>query len=83
MDKPNVKITIRKNGSALVECDKAEIVMIDGSTVTKEGKFSLCRCGAKENKPFCDGAHKTCNFTGQGSQTPFCPDESEPLEYSI
>jgi CDGSH-type Zn-finger protein len=23
---------------------------------------ALCRCGASNNKPFCDGMHKTVNF---------------------
>ena len=26
--------------------------------------IALCRCGASANKPFCDGAHKTCGFVG-------------------
>ncbi|MCH2666283.1 CDGSH iron-sulfur domain-containing protein, partial [bacterium] len=29
-----------------------------------EGRpIALCRCGATENKPFCDGAHKNCGFS--------------------
>lgn len=62
MDNGDVKITIRKNGSALVECKKAEIIMVDGSVVIKEGRFSLCRCGASKIKPFCDASHKAINF---------------------
>lgn len=26
------------------------------------GRIALCRCGASEAKPLCDGAHKQCEF---------------------
>jgi CDGSH-type Zn-finger protein len=64
MEFGNIKITIKPNGSAKVECAKAEITMPDGSVVTREGAFSLCRCGQSKTKPFCDGTHKTCGFVG-------------------
>ena len=25
-------------------------------------KVALCRCGASENKPYCDGSHKAISF---------------------
>jgi len=64
MSEPTVKITLRPNGPAFVETAKAQIVFADGTVVEKEGKFSLCRCGNSNNKPFCDGSHKTCGFEG-------------------
>ena len=27
--------------------------------------IALCRCGESSNKPFCDGAHKKCEFKGE------------------
>lgn len=64
MELGNIRIRINPNASARIECAKAEITLPDGSVVTKEGTFSLCRCGASKNKPFCDGTHKTCGFAG-------------------
>lgn len=64
MSDPDVKITIIPSGPAKIECAKAEITMPDGSIVIKENRFSLCRCGASEKRPFCDGSHKTCGFEG-------------------
>lgn len=58
----NVKITINKNASMKVECEKIEVILPDGSVEIKEGKVFFCRCGESKNKPYCDGAHKTCDF---------------------
>lgn len=64
MESGKVRITFIPNGPAKVECEQAEIVMVDGSIQARSGKFSLCRCGQSKTKPFCDGTHKTCGFEG-------------------
>jgi CDGSH-type Zn-finger protein len=35
----------------------------DGEIPTEE-PYSLCRCGASSNKPFCDRSHRAINFDG-------------------
>lgn len=53
------KITVRNNGSLLIE-GEFEIVDKDGKAYGLGGRplVSICRCGRSQNKPFCDGAHK-------------------------
>lgn len=36
----------------------------DGESMTTRTRGALCRCGHSENKPFCDRAHKRCEFIG-------------------
>jgi CDGSH-type Zn-finger protein len=67
----DVKITVRPNGPFRVEAPIGSIAMQDAegnafdlSAKVKDGKlaFSLCRCGASVNKPFCDGTHSKMGF---------------------
>jgi len=33
-----------------------------GEEKVVEGPCALCRCGASDNKPFCDGSHNKIGF---------------------
>ncbi|MBZ5615329.1 MAG: CDGSH iron-sulfur domain-containing protein [Acidobacteriia bacterium] len=57
-----VKITVRPNGPYRVEDPNGVVEMVDAEgnhyDLTGKTAFSLCRCGASANRPFCDGTHK-------------------------
>ncbi|WP_411030679.1 (4Fe-4S)-binding protein [Spongiimicrobium sp. 3-5] len=36
----------------------------DGNETKKSKVTALCRCGASENKPYCDGKHQKIGFKG-------------------
>jgi len=55
------KVQIISGGPLMVEGPCA-IVDKDGNETIKEGKIFLCRCGESNNKPYCDGKHKTVEF---------------------
>jgi CDGSH-type Zn-finger protein len=40
-------------------------------------RATLCRCGASNNKPFCDNSHRASGFTATGEPA---TQESQPLE---
>lgn len=42
-----------------------QIISRDGKSKTTRNKAALCRCGASENKPFCDAKHKQCGFCAE------------------
>jgi uncharacterized Fe-S cluster protein YjdI len=36
----------------------------NGTLTKKSNATAFCRCGASQNKPFCDGSHKKIGFIG-------------------
>lgn len=58
LENNSVRIQITKNGPLIVN-GSCVIIDSEGNETIKEGKFSLCRCGLSNKKPFCDGSHKT------------------------
>jgi uncharacterized Fe-S cluster protein YjdI len=59
----NMKVEVNATGPLIVTGDFT-IQHADGKEETRTGKTTLCRCGASENKPFCDGSHKKIEFKG-------------------
>jgi len=60
-EQSSVTIQVNSGGPYLV---KGSVVIVDkdGSETIKDGTIALCRCGASQNKPFCDGSHKNIEF---------------------
>ena len=68
----DVSIRIRDDGPLLIE---GPFTLLDGEgnpvpLDPAKPAFALCRCGASANKPFCDGAHKGCDFKATSRATP-------------
>ena len=59
----STEVELMKNGPLLVK-GNVEIKSHDGTIVTKEKMTAFCRCGASQNKPYCDGNHKADGFVG-------------------
>lgn len=60
------KIEERENGPLMV-AGVPSLRTADGQI---EGKpvMALCRCGASQNKPFCDGTHNSTGFESRGGK---------------
>lgn len=61
-------IVIKPNGSLRVT--GAQLIGADGELITDKESFSLCRCGASKDKPFCDGSHRAAGFEDDGCHAP-------------
>jgi CDGSH-type Zn-finger protein len=42
-----------------------ELVSADGFAHETRNRVTLCRCGASQNKPFCDGTHASIKFNAR------------------
>lgn len=60
----NVKMQFKKNASIRVS-GTVDIVDADGNVIESKTDFSLCRCGASKEKPFCDGSHRDAGFVAE------------------
>lgn len=59
-----VTIRLRDDGPLVVE-GEVTIIDADGNRFTPPANkplIALCRCGASQRRPFCDGSHKSCGF---------------------
>jgi CDGSH-type Zn-finger protein len=45
------------------------VVAADGKPYEVRNRQTLCRCGASQNKPFCDGSHVSIHFTDAAGAT--------------
>ena len=61
------RITPYPNGPYLIR-GAFEVTDTDGEVIeTRRGTIALCRCGASQTKPFCDGTHKAIGFKAPGA----------------
>lgn len=58
-----LKVEVSPDGPYIIKT-KCLIVHGNGSEEIKTGTVALCRCGASQNKPYCDSSHKRINFEG-------------------
>ncbi len=56
-----LKIALAKNGPLILD---GPVTVTGGDDSCSGARGALCRCGASENKPFCDGAHARIGFAG-------------------
>jgi len=57
------KVEVLENGPLLVY-GTLKVTDKDGNAETKNRTTAFCRCGASQNKPYCDGAHVEADFRG-------------------
>ena len=57
-------VTVTKNGPYAVTGGIGLADSVNGQE-TQAVRYTLCRCGASKNKPFCDGSHWAIDFTDE------------------
>lgn len=56
-------VEIMKDGPIIIK-GSLQLKNSDGTLENKENITALCRCGASDKKPYCDGHHKKIGFKG-------------------
>ena len=56
-------VEVMPNGPLMVY-GNITVKQSDGTEAKRHKVTAFCRCGASQNKPFCDGAHKKIGFEG-------------------
>jgi len=59
-----VKVQPMKDGPVVIS-GNVEMIAGSGRVAWRGTKAALCRCGASNNKPFCDGSHRGAGFTSE------------------
>lgn len=60
----SVRLRVVANGPISFQ-GPLEMMSSDGRNPEVRIKGSLCRCGASQNKPFCDGSHRAVGFEAE------------------
>jgi CDGSH-type Zn-finger protein len=75
----DTKITPTVNGPLRIE---GNFILVDssGKAFGLGGRtaISLCRCGHSNNKPFCDGSHKSAGFSDNSQARDLPPPAPKP-----
>jgi CDGSH-type Zn-finger protein/uncharacterized Fe-S cluster protein YjdI len=58
--------TLTRDGPTYLRGD-VELVGADGTVAMIDTRMALCRCGASQNKPLCDGSHRAAGFRHPGT----------------
>jgi CDGSH-type Zn-finger protein len=63
---PHGPLTVHASENGPIEIGgDFELLQGDGQMRQRGVRATLCRCGHSENKPFCDGSHRSIGFTAE------------------
>jgi uncharacterized Fe-S cluster protein YjdI len=56
-------VYVQQDGPLFVR-GRVRVIGAEGSIIREDVRLALCRCGASQNKPFCDDSHYRIGFKG-------------------
>jgi CDGSH-type Zn-finger protein/uncharacterized Fe-S cluster protein YjdI len=62
---PTNTATVTRDGPTYLRGD-LEVIGADGAGAIIDTRMAVCRCGASQNKPFCDASHRSLGFRDPG-----------------